>query len=142
MVLLDVNFNYRNNYLAFTCSNTKYFFFQNLVPYFGFFLKFSKKDNFLFTDTLLTLRFVPSDISNCILLKFMYAKFQVSSSKKQGSYWYLNMGHLLKITLYLWYAHLIKTSCFIELVVVENIKDKQMYIIPFLMQMLLFVLSI
>ena len=68
------------------------FFFSN----FGFFLKFAKNNNYHFIDTMLYFRFVSSDVSNCIVLKFMCAKFQVSSSKKQGSYWYLNMGHLLK----------------------------------------------
>ena len=39
-------------------------------------------------------------MSNCILLKFMYPKFELYYSIKQWIYRYRNMGHLLKITLY------------------------------------------
>ena len=90
--------NYKHLNLEF--CNIKVLFFSNFISNFGFFLKFAKNNNYQFIDTMLYFRFVSSDVSNCIVLKFMCAKFQVSSSKKQGSYWCLNMGHLLKITLY------------------------------------------
>ena len=51
-------------------------------------------------NLMMPFRLVSSNVSNCIVLKFVLSKFQLSSSIKQGSYWYLNMGHLLWITLY------------------------------------------
>ena len=76
--------NYKHLNLEF--CNIKILFFSNFISNFGFFLKFAKNNNYQFIDTILYFRFFSSDLSNCIVLKFMCAKFQVSSSKKQGSY--------------------------------------------------------
>ena len=58
-----------------------------------------------FIDVIIPLRSVSTNVSNCIVLNFMYTKFQVSSSIKWQSYWYSNMVHLLLITLYFnWFS--------------------------------------
>ena len=58
--------------------------------------------------------FVSSYVSICILLKFIYSKFQLSNSIKWQSYWYINLGHLLTNTLYFEWC-LNKNQIFLEL---------------------------
>ena len=78
-------------------------FCQDFLPNFDFFCKFVKKYKLQFIYVLMSFLFVSSYVSICILLKFMYSKFQLSNSKIWLSYEYLNMPHLLVNTLYIEY---------------------------------------
>ena len=75
-------------------------FHQDFLLNFGFFCKFVKKYKLQFIYVLMSFLFVSSYVSICILLKFMYSKFQLSNSKIWLSYEYSNMPHLLVNTLY------------------------------------------
>ena len=77
-------------------------FHQDFLPNFGFFCKFVKKYKLQFIYVLMSFLFVSSYVSICILLKFMYSKFQLSNSKIWLSYEYSNMPHLLVNTLYIY----------------------------------------
>ena len=84
--------------LLFTKKNN---FFTKFSSNFELSIKFTQIKKVRFIDVIIPLRSVSTNVSNCIVLNFMYTKFQVSSSKKWQSYWYSNMVHLLLITLYL-----------------------------------------
>ena len=87
--------------LLFTKKNN---FFTKFSSNFELSIKFTQIKKVRFIDVIIPLRSVSTNVSNCIVLNFMYTKFQVSSSKKWQSYWYSNMVHLLLITLYIsWY---------------------------------------
>jgi len=83
--------------LLFTKKNN---FFTKFSSNFELSIKFTQIKKVRFIDVIIPLRSVSTNVSNCIVLNFMYTKFQVSSSKKWQSYWYSNMVHLLLITLY------------------------------------------
>ena len=91
--------------LLFTKKNN---FFTKFSSNFELSIKFTQIKKVRFIDVIIPLRSVSTNVSNCIVLNFMYTKFQVSSSKKWQSYWYSNMVHLLLITLYLSYAIIIR----------------------------------
>ena len=84
--------------LLFTKKNN---FFTKFSSNFELSIKFTQIKKVRFIDVIIPLRSVSTNVSNCIVLNFMYTKFQVSSSKKWQSYWYSNMVHLLLITLYI-----------------------------------------
>ena len=97
--------------LLFTKKNN---FFTKFSSNFELSIKFTQIKKVRFIDVIIPLRSISTNVSNCIVLNFMYAKFQVSSSKKWQSYWYSNMVHLLLITLYISSLILIKNCTKID----------------------------
>ena len=91
-------------------------FCQDFLPNFDFFCKFVKKYKLQFIYVLMSFLFVSSYVSICILLKFMYSKFQLSNSKIWLIYEYSNMPHLLVNTLYFlkWKEYLFASYSYIR----------------------------
>ena len=71
-----------NNVLILTFLNKIISFLSKFDTNLGLFLEFYQKNDNQFKDAFMSFRSVSSDVSNCIVLKFIYAKFQVSSSVK------------------------------------------------------------
>ena len=79
-----------------TFQPQKTIFCKNFASNFGFFLNFTQKTISILHIIMMHFGSVSSDVSNCIVLRFIYETFQVSSSKKLWSYQYLNLQKLFE----------------------------------------------
>ena len=95
---LGISFSHINTWIV--SFYPKNLFLSKFSSNFELFFRFTQITKVRFIDVIIPLRSISTNVSNCIVLNFMYTKFQVSSSKKWQSYWYSNMVHLLLITLY------------------------------------------
>ena len=96
---LGISFSHINTWIV--SFYPKNLFLSKFSSNFELFFRFTQITKVRFIDVIIPLRSISTNVSNCIVLNFMYTKFQVSSSKKWQSYWYSNMVHLLLITLYI-----------------------------------------
>ena len=107
---LQISFSHINTWIV--SFYPKNLFLSKFSSDFELFFRFTQITKVRFIDVIIPLRSISTNVSNCIVLNFMYTKFQVSSSKKWQSYWYSNMVHLLLITLYLLFMSFVVADWF------------------------------